>query len=144
MNRFNLRVYGILINDRDEVLLSSENRFGRSFVKFPGGGLEFGEGLKDGLQREFQEECGVDVEVNDLFYVNEFLQVSAFNKNDQLISFYYKVELENWQNLITVNLNYRHTEEGEKLMWRSINDLSPSDLTFPIDKIVADKIKAGL
>jgi 8-oxo-dGTP diphosphatase len=144
MNRFNLRVYGLLINDRREVLLSSENRFGRSFVKFPGGGLEYGEGLKEGLKREFQEECGIDLKVNDLFYVNDFAQVSAFNKNDQLFSFYYKVEYPNWEMLEVVDLHHKHTKEGELLVWRSIEDLSTNDLAFPVDKLVAEKIKSEI
>ena len=60
MNKFNLRVYGILINKNNEVLLSSELRFEKPMIKFPGGGLEFGEGLVDCLKREFQEECGIE------------------------------------------------------------------------------------
>ena len=54
MKSFNIRVYGILLNDRNEVLVSDECRNGYSFTKFPGGGLEFGEGLVDGLKREFE------------------------------------------------------------------------------------------
>lgn len=71
----------------NEVLLSSELRFEKPMIKFPGGGLEFGEGLVDCLKREFQEECGIEVEVGELFYVNDFVQVSAFNSDQQLISF---------------------------------------------------------
>jgi|TARA_R110000737_G_scaffold347664_1_gene379681 8-oxo-dGTP diphosphatase len=140
MNKFNLRVYGILINDKQEVLLSSELRFGKSMIKFPGGGLEFGEGQKECLIREFQEECGIDVEVGDLFYVNDFLQVSAFSQDHQLISFYYYVKYANSHELETVSLNYKHELDGEKLVWRSLKDLSENDMTFPIDKIVAKKL----
>ena len=39
MNRFNVRVYGLLFNDEKEVLVTDENRFGIQFTKFPGGGL---------------------------------------------------------------------------------------------------------
>ncbi len=137
MNKFNLRVYGILINDKQEVLLSSELRFGKSMIKFPGGGLEFGESQKECLTREFQEECGIDVEVGDLFYVNDFMQVSAFSPDQQLFSFYYWVKYDKSYELETFSLDYQHLAEGEKLVWRSLSDLSPDDLTFPIDKIVA-------
>ena len=140
MNKFNLRVYGILINDKNEVLLSSEFRYGKSMIKFPGGGLEFGEGLVDCLKREFQEECGIDVEVGELVYVNDFVQVSAFNSDQQLISFYYQVSFPNPEMLETVSLDYAHSEDGEKLVWRTLKELSSDDMTFPIDKIVAAKL----
>ena len=140
MNKFNLRVYGILINDNEEVLLSSELRFGKSMIKFPGGGLEFGEGHKECLKREFREECGIEVEVGDLFYVNDFLQVSAFDSAQQLFSFYYHVSYPNAKKLETVSIDYSHLEEGEKLVWRSLKDLKSTDLTFPIDQVVAKKL----
>ncbi|MFA7273105.1 MAG: NUDIX domain-containing protein [Crocinitomicaceae bacterium] len=140
MNKFNIRVYGILINDRKEVLLSSELRFGKSMIKFPGGGLEFGEGQKECLHREFQEECGIDVEVGDLFYVNDFHQVSAFSPDQQLFSFYYWVKYADAHLLETVSLDHQHASEGEKLVWRSLDQLSADDMTFPIDKIVAQML----
>ena len=140
MNKFNLRVYGILINEKDEVLLSSELRFGKSMIKFPGGGLEFGEGHKECLKREFMEECGVEVEVGDLFYVNDFLQVSAFHSDQQLFSFYYHVSYSKTDRLETVSIDYSHQEEGEKLVWRSLKELNSDDLTFPIDQVVAKKL----
>ena len=44
--KFNLRVYGILI-DSDRLLITDEKRGGFPMTKLPGGGLEFGEGLKE-------------------------------------------------------------------------------------------------
>ncbi len=141
MKSFNLRVYGLLINDLNEVLVSDECRNGYSFTKFPGGGLEFGEGLKEGLQREFQEELGIEVEVKDLFYVNDFFQASAFNPNHQLISFYFKVSYPNWKSIEANQHDVPWTVEGEKQRWISLNTISPDDFTFPIDQIVAEKLK---
>jgi len=65
MNRFNVRVYGILINEKKQVLVSDEFIRGNYYTKFPGGGLEFGEGTRDCLKREFKEEMDLDVEVTD-------------------------------------------------------------------------------
>ena len=53
---FNIRVYGILVNDQDQVLVADEYIRGGYYTKFPGGGLEFGEGTRDWLKREFKEE----------------------------------------------------------------------------------------
>ncbi len=66
-NKFNIRVYGLLFNDQGDILVSDEERFGNRFTKFPGGGLEFGEGLSDCLKREFIEELNQNIEVINHF-----------------------------------------------------------------------------
>src|ERR1700748_3189637 len=91
MYPFNVRVYGVLINDANEVLISDEQEYGMRFTKFPGGGLEYGEGLIDGLKREFVEECDVEIEIINHFYTTDFFIKSAFN-DSQVISIYYKVK----------------------------------------------------
>lgn len=136
MKSFNLRVYGLLINDKNEILISDERRNGVSFTKFPGGGLEFGEGLAEGLKREFQEEIGIEVEVKELFYVNDFLQVSAFNEKHQLISFYYFVKYNDCDSIGNEIYLSPLKEYGEKQRWISISELSEDLFTFPIDKVV--------
>lgn len=140
MKSFNLRVYGILINAKNEILISDESRNGFSFTKFPGGGLEFGEGLADGLKREFQEEMEIDIEVGELFYVNEFHQVSAFNENHQLFSFYYFVKYENCDSFNAEKSKTTSETEGEQKRWVSLKEISVDDFTFPIDKIVCKKV----
>src|ERR1700757_2552112 len=101
MSRFNVRVYGLLINGNDQVLISDEQEYGMQFSKFPGGGLEYGEGLIDGLKREFVEECNVEIEVIGHFYTTDFFVKSAFN-DTQVISVYYKV-----RNLEELNLSFK-------------------------------------
>lgn len=73
MKPFVIRVYGILINKNAEVLLTHEKEEGNVFTKFPGGGLEFGEGLRECLVREFLEETQQRVEVMEHFYTTDFL-----------------------------------------------------------------------
>ena len=72
MNNFNIRVYGLLINDKNQILISDERRNDFSFTKFPGGGLEFGEGTIDCLKREFIEEMNLEIEVLSHFYTTDF------------------------------------------------------------------------
>src|SRR5215212_369920 len=89
MSQFNIRAYGILINEQQKVLVSDEFIRGSYFTKFPGGGLEFGEGTRDCLKREFMEEMGLNVKVGDHIYTTDFFQISAFNSSHQIISIYY-------------------------------------------------------
>lgn len=139
MNQFNIRVYGILINDRNEVLLSRERRNGHAFTKFPGGGLEFGEGLTDCLQRELQEELGITATIGELFYLTDFFQQSAFHKDHQLISVYYWVQYENWSEIMVSDFP-NGSLDVETFYWQSLSTLSVDLLTFPVDKIVGEKL----
>lgn len=138
---FNIRIYGILINDNNEVLLSDENRFGRKFTKFPGGGLEQGEGLKDCVKREFMEELELDVEVGDLFYLTDFYQQSAFDENDQIISVYYCVSSADATKVKVVKNRFDFDSGKQEVhRWVALNDLRKEDVTFPIDKVVVSKL----
>jgi 8-oxo-dGTP diphosphatase len=92
MALFNLRVYGILIRDNGDILVSDEYIRGNYYTKFPGGGLEFGEGTRECLKREFKEEMDLDVEVTEHLYTTDFFQMSAFNPEHQIISIYYYVK----------------------------------------------------
>lgn len=136
--QFNIRVYGLLTNTLGDVLLSDENRFGRSFTKFPGGGLEWGEGMKECLVREFQEELNLEIEVGELFYCTDFFQQSAFNENDQLISLYYWVKPKH--KAFGSDLPVTLPEAEEQPRWKPLESISEKDLTFPVDKIVAQKL----
>ena len=89
---FNLRVYGVLINEQNDVLVSDEYIRGSYFTKFPGGGLEYGEGTRDCLKREFMEEMNLNVEVGEHIYTTDYFQLSAFHVDHQIISIYYFVK----------------------------------------------------
>lgn len=43
-------------------MINHRGLYGHDFWSFPGGGVEFGESIKNTLIREFQEECGIAVE----------------------------------------------------------------------------------
>lgn len=150
-NRISLRVYGILINDKKQVLVSDEYIRGSYFTKFPGGGLELGEGTRDCLVREFKEEVNIDVKVLGHIYTTDFYQQSAFNADDQIISIYYYVKaLEE----IKMPLRdkpfdfdekqmavYNETKQTETLRFIDWDKFTAETVTLPIDKIVADMVK---
>ncbi|WP_316845081.1 NUDIX domain-containing protein [Pedobacter psychrodurus] len=143
MSYFNVRVYGLLINQNKEVLISDEEEYGFRFSKFPGGGLELGEGLIDGLKREFIEECEAEIEVLSHFYTTDFFEKSSFN-DSQVISVYYLVKEKAPLQLAFKDIIYDFDGEGEILQafrWVKIQDLNIEDITFKTDKTVAQLLK---
>ena len=151
---FNLRVYGVLINEHRQVLVSDELVRGSYITKFPGGGLEFGEGTRDCLRREFIEEMKLRVEVGEHIYTTDYFQLSAFNPGHQIISIYYfahaleeiKVPLRDKpfdfdEEQMKV---YATTKETETFRLIDKDDFSAERLTLPIDKIVAGIIRQKL
>ncbi len=144
-----VRVYGILLLN-DEVLVSDEHIRGSYYTKFPGGGMEAGEGTRDCLQREFMEEMNLRVSVGDHIYTTDFYQLSAFNPADQILAiYYYATALEP----ITVPLRNRpfHFDADQEKTYAAIQqaetfrfiahaDFSPESVTLPIDKIVAGMV----
>ena len=151
MNLFNVRVYGILLGENNQVLVSDEYIRGHYYTKFPGGGLEFGEGTRDCLKREFKEEMDLTVEIGDHIYTTDFFQISAFNPEHQIISIYYfarplepiKIPLRtklfdfDEQQLAV----YEATGETETFRFIDWDDFSTESVTLPIDKIVAGILK---
>ena len=148
---FTIRVYGILINEQKQVLVSDEYIRGNYYTKFPGGGLEIGEGTRDCLQREFMEEMNLNVAIGDHLYTTDHYQVSAFDPEHQIISIYYFVKA---LEPITIPLRTKifdfdeeqmniYTETGETETFRFVNreDFGEGSVTLPIDKIVAKLIK---
>ena len=126
INRFNLRVYGILVRNKN-ILLSKESYQGKSLIKFPGGGIEYGEGIIESLKREWREEVPCDIRIESLFYVTDYFIQSAFVKEDQIVSFYY-----------TVNTDYEieNAKAEHQLAWVKADPHNAHKLTFAQDREV--------
>jgi ADP-ribose pyrophosphatase YjhB (NUDIX family) len=149
---FNIRVYGILINAQKQVLVSDEFIRGKYYTKFPGGGLELGEGTRDCLKREFMEEMNLPVEISEHIYTTDHYQKSAFNPAHQIISIYYFVKP-----LEPIRVPLRNKEfdfdEAQMKIYNEVNEIetfrfidwdsfSADSVTLPIDKIVAAMVKS--
>jgi 8-oxo-dGTP diphosphatase len=151
ISMFNIRVYGILVNEKRQVLVSDEFIRGAYITKFPGGGLEFGEGTRECLAREFMEEMNLKVKVTNHIYTTDFYQQSAFNAAHQIISIYYFAEA---LEPITAPLRskafdfdaqqlkvYEETGETETFRFIDWDEFSEESVSLPIDKVVANMIK---
>ena len=141
MSYFNVRVYGLLINEKNEVLLSDEREYGMDFTKFPGGGVELGEGLIEALKREFIEECNTEIEVLSHFYTTDFYEKSSFNES-QVLSIYYLVK-----SISPLRLNFKVSVfdfdelSNQSFRWKKITELQEKDVTFKTDQWVVQLLK---
>jgi 8-oxo-dGTP diphosphatase len=149
MALFNVRVYGVLLDSKKRLLVSDEFIRGNYYTKLPGGGLEFGEGTRDCLKREFMEETGLDVSVGDHLYTTDFFQISAFNNRDQILSIYYRVHTPEPIDLPIKTSPFDFAAhqvadpEGESEVFRWVEwvQLDEKTMSLPIDKVVIAMLK---
>ena len=136
IDKINIRVYAIYVNENQELMALDEGYAGKKLVKLPGGGLEFGEGTLECLHREFAEELNLKIEVLEHFYTQEEFLASMFREKEQLLTIYYTVNILNLDELKILD------ESIENVKWISLQEENP--LPLPIDKIVFEKLKEKL
>ena len=146
INKFNIRVYGILIDD-NKLLVTDEFRLGIKMTKFPGGAMQFGEGTIDCLKREFIEELDLKIEIISHFYTTDyFQQTELLPETEQLISVYYLVKATEPYKFKTTNKRFDFKEmiEGaQTFRWLDFNKLEINEFTLPIDKKVVSQLFSG-
>ncbi len=125
INRFIVRTYALILHQQN-LLLSIETYKDRQLIKFPGGGVEFGEGLIDGLSRELNEELGCKISTYQLFYTPDQFVQSAFHDNDQIISIYYLIQLDSYEfNQVEHQVQWVHLKtKGEAIDFTFAQDLA--------------------
>lgn len=146
VNTFNIRVYALFIRD-GRVLVTDEYRLGTFMTKFPGGGLEPGEGTRDCLRREILEEMGIPAEIGDHFYTTDFFQMTRLlPEPQQLISIYYEADSRELDHLSVSEeiLAIPAIEGSQSFRWISVVDSCMDAFTFPIDQLVFQKLKDRL
>jgi 8-oxo-dGTP diphosphatase len=137
-----IRVYGIYI-EQDRVLVTDEFVYGKYVTKFPGGGLQSGEGTIDCLRREMIEETQQDVEVLEHFYTTDFFVPSAFDPTRQVISIYYLIKfIEPVKFRISEKqFDFPELKDGaQSFRWIKISELGENSFTLAIDKVVGKMI----
>ena len=145
ITRFNVRVYFLLQHPHmNSVLVADEIIRGKFYTKFPGGGLEFGEGIIDCAEREAIEELGQEIEVLSHFYTTDFFMQSAFNPGDQVISVYYNARLKGAQAFTSheKRFSFAQLEKNEEAFrWLALDEVDVNDFEFPADKVVAGRLR---
>ncbi|MGC8802314.1 MAG: NUDIX domain-containing protein [Bacteroidales bacterium] len=141
---FNIRVYAIIFNDDNtSVLVADEFQKNMFMTKFPGGGLHYGEGTLECLQREIEEELNGRLIDIVHFYTTDFFQQDVFHQNLQLISIYYRAHLiSDKQYPTSAAPLYRATDKLTDgyiaFRWVPLNELHKKMFTFPIDQYVCE------
>ena len=115
---FNTRI--LLINEKGEICVIKSEKHG--YTQIPGGGIEEGESILEGLRRETEEETGYLIEnIKPIGYVIEHRE-SAKNQHswNQCISFVFVATPSQ-----DVGTKYMpdEIEEGFTPIWLSLNDL---------------------
>ncbi|MFZ4523472.1 MAG: NUDIX hydrolase [Bacteroidales bacterium] len=145
MNQFNIRVYGLLVDDGC-VLITDEFRLGIYMTKFPGGGLQFGEGTIECLKREFMEELDMHIEIVKHVYTTDFYQPTTLLPSEmQLLNIYYQVQSQKPYLFSTTNKknDIPPLDGAQSFRWVKINLLNEEDFTFPIDRHLANQLTNG-
>jgi len=142
--QFTIRVYALITNDQNEVLVTDEFQLGMKMTKFPGGGMHFGEGPIDCLRRELLEECNQEIESIQHFYTTDFYQKALFWEDHQLISIYYLARIKEpiKFSVSEIPFDFPEMRNGcQSFRWIPAEEIIPDEFTFPIDKHVAHLLK---
>lgn len=144
LHKFNVRVYGLWLRDQREVLVSDEIVWGRKITKFPGGGLVFGEGPADAVQREWREELDVSINILRQFYFTDFCVPSFMQDGSQVLSLYFEVEPTEPPPVTFARKPFDFAEEqegAESFRFIPLDQIQPDQFTFPIDQHVARMLR---
>lgn len=138
--RLIIRVYGFLTNSRREILIAHEYHFNMPMVKFPGGGLHFGEGPFDTLRRELMEELDFEMLNGFQFHTTDFFARSNFNENHQVLGIYYLVEADsNLENRFRLPMTTPEVNGAFDFRWVGLEELKSLQMTFPTDRQALQK-----
>ena len=115
---------GVIVNDRDEVLVAyrSESKDQGGLWEFPGGKKEKDETIESALEREFLEEIGIQLES-----YSPMLKIKHDYKE-------YSVILDVW--MITEYSKIPVGAEGQTVEWRKVQSLNFKDFPEANKKII--------
>ena len=150
VTRLNFRVYGLILNATRSHVIIAKERFPDGSVgqKFPGGGIDRGEGILEALWRECKEELGTSDRLVHLghAFTTDFFVRSAFRSHEQIISIYHWLQSETNEHAWWDEKPEGLTQEGAliEMNWVDVTDVVSEVFRFPIDRHVAEQFATWL
>lgn len=127
MNERRIAVRGIVYKNNQILAVLHKKSDGTpvDFWATPGGGLDIGESLIDGLKREMVEETGVVPKVGRLLFTQQFIWEKHNGALEEQLEFFFLVEnSEDYVNIELENTSHGHIELS------SIEFATPSKLNL--------------
>lgn len=91
------------------------------FYRLLGGGIEFGERAEETIVREFEEELGLQIKVNQCLGVDESIFIYEGKKGHEIV-FFFEAEFVDPKNYLRELNLLEKEQEGNKVIWIEIND----------------------
>ncbi|XOU94053.1 MAG: NUDIX domain-containing protein [Candidatus Kerfeldbacteria bacterium] len=135
---FRPSVYGVLINDNQEVLMIKH----RDKYCLPGGGVKISEKISDALTREILEETGLKIVSSEIVECDDsFFLVPYENKPVHAILMFFICRFEQGE-VNNNNVDKFEKEYAEKPEWIKVeNVMEMNNLIFPQTKKILEMVK---
>lgn len=126
VNKFVFRpsIYGFIVRDKKILVMRNKSN---NKLWFPGGGLEIGERLEEGLKREIKEETGLDVAIEKLVLTKEnFFYYQPLDEAYHAFLFFYLCRPITDSIIADDQVN---DLESKKPRWIPIDDIKKEDIS---------------
>jgi len=113
-------VGALIFNQRDQILLVKTHKWKGKYT-IPGGHVELGESLPEALEREIQEETGLELKSAKFLCYQEFIFDDCFWEKKHFVFFDFLCRI--GDEIVTLN------EEAQEYVWVDLEDID----NYPID-----------
>jgi 8-oxo-dGTP diphosphatase len=123
-NILRVRVCGLCVDDNRLLMINHKGIKDGDFWAPPGGGLEFGETLENCLKREFEEETGLDIEIQEFRFIYEYL-----HKPLHAIEIFFRVKIQQGfikKGIDPEMIDNQIIQEVKFMSWEEITGLAPN------------------
>ena len=129
---FRPAAHAVVVNKKNEILLLKTKTTGRYW--FPGGGVELGERVEEGMKREVREEAGIEIEVEELLTFKEaFFYYEPLDAAYHNLAFYYNCKPKTAELLPDDQVDQE--DECEKPRWVKLESLKREEMQFGAEEI---------